>query len=134
MRRKAIMLLTVVLALAFVFGTFWRASVGDSENGLPNPLVQGIPLSAWMQKALAHDDYWQYVQELNPVAVEAAPYLSRALRRQDNFFNTFYVKIWPKLPAAFQRHLRQPVLARDERIRAVVLLREIGTPAKSAIP
>ncbi|HTA30109.1 MAG TPA: HEAT repeat domain-containing protein [Candidatus Cybelea sp.] len=131
MRRKVLILLTV---LAAAVALWWAGARGDSAKGLPDPLVKGIPLSSWMQKALANDDYWQYVRELNPVAAEAAPYLSRSLRRQDNFLNSAFVKIWPKLPATFRRRLRQPILARDERIRAVVLLREIGTPGKSAIP
>jgi HEAT repeat protein len=135
MRRKVIILLAVLLALGLVFVALWHAGAGrDSEKDLPNPLVQGIPLSAWMQKALVQDDYWEYVRALKPVAAQAAPYLSRALRHKDNFLNSAYVKIWPKLPGAFQRHLSQPILARDVRIRAVVLLREIGNPAKAAIP
>jgi HEAT repeat protein len=129
------MLLAVLLAVAAALLVWrWPDPSANDEKGLPNPLVQGIALSAWMQKALSHDDYWQYVRELNPVAADAAPYLSQALRHKDNLFNSAYVQIWPKIPAAIQRHLHQPILARDVRLRAVVLLREIGNPAKAAIP
>jgi hypothetical protein len=135
MRRKVIILSAIGLAVtAALLAWRWGGANTNDEQGLPNPLVQGIALSAWMQKALANDDYWQYVRELNPVATDAAPYLSRALHHKDNLFNTAYVKLWPKIPAAIQRHLHQPILARDVRLRAVVLLREIGNPAKSAIP
>jgi len=125
----------LIVLLALLAGALWWAGAGgDSEKGLPNPLVQGTPLSAWIQKALASDSTWNYAWVLKPVAAEATPYLSRALRHKDNFFNTSYVKIWPKLPSAFQRHLAAPTLAKDARMRAVMLLRDLGNPAKAAIP
>jgi HEAT repeat protein len=135
MRRKGIILLTSLLALVFV-ALLWVGAGADSEKGFPNPLVQGIPLSIRMQKALATDvtANGDFLEALKPVAAEAVPYLLPALRHKDNPFNAAYVKIWPNLPGAFRRHLTKPILAKDLRLRAVVILREFGSPANAAIP
>jgi HEAT repeat protein len=120
-----------LLVLASV-GVFLAAS-GSRRTQLPDPVIQGQPISVWVNRALSTGAY-QDTQKLRELGPEVVPHLTQALKRRSTQGNSAWVKIWPFLPNRIQQRLNPPVLAREIRLRAVVALREIGPSGKAGIP
>src|SRR5262249_26301018 len=62
------------------------------------------------------------------------PHLTSALKARSTILNMAWVKVWSYLPSRIHQRLRQPVLAREIRLRPVVALREVGPAGKSGVP
>lgn len=86
-----------------------------------------------MDDIIVKDDSVAALQ-IRPLGSEVTPYLASVLETKDSLGNTLWVKLWPWLPAQIQKRLAVPVLARDARMRALATLRDIGEPARAAIP
>jgi HEAT repeat protein len=125
----------VMVALAIAAGGFLLVYIAyKGREEIPDRVVNGKRISAWVKEALAADDYYRFRETLRPVGAEAVPYLVPALRKKDSRRNAVWVKLWPKLPGIIARRFDKPILARDSRMRAVVLLREMGPAGKGAVP
>lgn len=133
MKRKVLILVAVV---AFVAGAiFLVLGTHDEYKGIPDRVVQGKLISKWAKEALATDNDFTSLQVLRPIGPEATPFLIRGLRKEDSRLNSLYVSLWPKFPNRVKQRLTQPSLARDVRMRAVAILRDMGGPGiKAAVP
>jgi HEAT repeat protein len=133
MKRKVLILVAVV---AFVVGAILLVlDTHDEYKGIPDRVVQGKLISMWAKEALAIDNDFNALQVLRTIGPEATPFLIHGLRKKDSRLNTLYVALWPKLPNRIKQRLTQPSLARDVRMRAVAILRDMGGPGiKAAVP
>jgi HEAT repeat protein len=98
------------------------------------PAYEGKTVSFWLKhpvKVLESNNNfsWYFPQKMDSNAV---PFLVRALETQDGPFSRTYVKLRNKAPDWLRNQL--PVPARDLRMGAAIVLYEIGTNAKPAIP
>ncbi len=132
MKRK-VLLGAVVFAIAMLVLFLIGVTTSRSPE-IPDRMVQGKLISVWIKEALANDQYSKFTPALNAAGEDAVPFLIRALNRRDSAFNSAYVKLWPHLPGVITRRLETPILARDMRMRAVVVLREMGPPGRAAVP
>src|SRR5260370_30889872 len=132
MKRKVLILMAV---LAFVVGAiFLVLGTNDGTKGIPDRVVQGKLISTWVKEALTTDNYFTsiQIQVLRPIGPGATPFLVRGLRKKDSRLNTLYVALWPKLPNRIKQRLTQPSLAKDVRMRAGAILRDMGGPGVKA--
>ena len=106
----------------------------SGRERLPDRMVQGKRISAWVKESLRTDTYYNYTELFKTNGADVTPYLIPALRTQDSRLNSVWVGLWAKLPARMQGWFDSPIVARDRRMRAVVLLREMGPPGKEAVP
>ena len=133
MKHKGKLMLTaLVVAVVAGFALVYAAYKGREEFRIQ--VFNGKKISVWVKEALATDQYYQFTETFRAVGAEATPFLVPALRKQDSRLNAAWVKLWPQLPGVIARRFDQPVLARDLRMRAVVLFREMGPPGKGAVP
>jgi HEAT repeat protein len=124
----------ILSALAVVAGFVLVYIAYQGREEIPDRVFNGKRISVWVKEALATDQYYEFTETFKSVGAEAVPFLIPALRKKDSRLNAAWVKLWPKLPGVFARRFDKPVLARDLRMRAVVLLREMGPPGKGAVP
>ncbi len=92
-----------------------------------SPKVNGRPISKWLRSA--------QVREVGPVAeagTNAIPFLVRLLRAHEVIPYRWSIKAWFALPSVLQRHVPQPVEARELRVRALDGLSGFGPEAEAA--
>lgn len=131
MKRKGKILLTALTVAAALLLIHFAVS---GRKRIPDRVVQGKLISVWAKEALATDQYFQYTELFKTNGADVTPYLIPALQAQDSRLNAVWVKWWAKLPKRMQGWFDQPILAKERRMRAVVLFREMGPPGKAAVP
>lgn len=131
MKRKG----KIVLAALAVVGAILLVHFSISgRKRIPDRVVQGKLISAWAKEALATDQYYQYTELFKANGADVTPYLIPALQAQDSRLNAVWVNCWAKLPRRMRGWFDKPILAKERRMRAVVLFREMGPPGKAAVP
>jgi hypothetical protein len=132
MKRKGKIFL---VALAAMLGAALLIHFSISgRKKIPDRVVQGKLISVWAKEALATDQYYQYTELFKAYGADVTPYLVPALETMDSSLNATWVKCWAKLPKRMQGWFEPPMLAKERRMHAVVLLREMGPPGKDAVP
>jgi HEAT repeat protein len=132
MKRK-IVVAALVIGLAAMMLLLMGVSAGRGPE-IPDRVVQGKLISVWVKEELFTDQYYKFTPALKEAGDDAVPFFIPALARRDSIINSAYVKLWTNLPGVIKRRLETPILARDVRLRAVVALREMGPPARAAVP
>ena len=116
--------------VALVSAALTVSRLTRSQTRPADPVIQGQPISVWVNKALQTGD----AQKLGELGPEVVPFLCQALQKRSSLLNATWVKVWPFLPNIIQSYFQRPILARETRLRAVVALREIGPIGKAGIP
>jgi len=130
MKRVQITLAVLLIAIAGVI--VWQVS------GRREPVYQGRTVDAWLDDMTPSPGVMtarnsEYAAALKQMGPKAVPFIFRKLRQNDSAFQNKYRDIWPKLPAFFQKHLRQPKPISFDAWKAGFALQCCGTNATRMI-
>jgi hypothetical protein len=100
---------------------------------IPGVVVRGKPIDFWVEQSLKSYDY-QASEAIREAGTNALPFLRDALERRTTVGNKVWVSTWPHLPGFLRNYFPEPVLAREARMNAVALLRDMPEISKTIIP
>ena len=96
-------------------------------------MYKGKSASQWATEFAFHTTE-EARDALNHLGADATPFLVPYLDKPDSLLNSFYYKLWERLPRIIQKKFLGPVLASDGRQHAAIAFRDIQPVSRPAIP
>ena len=132
--RKRVYIVLSALLLAVVGLATWEGLRKHERE----PVYNGKPVSYWIErsgeyKVVASTDLLS-ARIIPEADSNAAPFLIKALERQDSSLRRAYFLTWRRLPYWAWKRLPTPIVARNIRESAAATLGRVGVGAEGAIP
>jgi len=105
----------------------------NTKPAAPDPMYKGKSASQWATEFAFHTTE-EARDALNHLGADATPFLVPYLDKPDSLLNSFYYKLWERLPRIIQKKFLGPVLASDGRQHAAIAFRDIQPVSRPAIP
>jgi HEAT repeat protein len=132
-KRQVLVALVALVLVALAVCILSSLEDPKKHGRVVNPVYKGKPASAWAKDQILNNSF-EAAEAIKQTGADAVPFLIPFLHKRDSAFNAAYVKVWPCLPTLVRSRLPRAVLAKDVRMNAVAMLREMGPAAKAAVP